>query len=197
MSDDSRFQRAVQTFDALNAAAPNQELVSGVPRPKLVAEADRLTHWIEKLVPNASEALRLAARCQHLERFKIPRSAYPEGKAGYHAWRTALGRYHAERAGAVLEELGYDEATRERVKRINLKLGIKRDPEVQAMEDALCLAFLESEAASFAKKHDPEKVIQILQKTWAKMSEAGHAEALKLPMPEEFRALVERALAPT
>src|SRR5262245_44139240 len=107
MSED-RFQRAVEAFDRLNGEDPNQESCDGVPRPRELVHAERLSTWVARLEPNASEALRLAAHCQHLRRWEIPRSSYPEGRVGYLKWRSELGRFHADTAASVLANVGYD-----------------------------------------------------------------------------------------
>jgi len=174
------------------------ERVDGVARPRLLLQAERLARWVERLEPDASEALRLAAHCQHLERWKIPRSDFPEGRTGYLQWRTQLGRFHAARAREVLEGLGYDEATIAAVERIATKQHLRSNRDSQTMEDALCLVFLEFELADFLQKYpDEAKAIDILQKTWRKMSPRGHAAALALPFDAKTKALVGRALAPS
>jgi Domain of unknown function (DUF4202) len=189
-----RFARAVLAFDGENARDPNKILDGGVLRPREVVDAARLSRWVERLSPEASEALRLAASCQHLRRWEIPRSSYPDGRIGYLEWRKALSRFHADRASEILRDVGYDESTVERVRRINQKKGLKLDADVQEMEDALCLVFLEYELEGFAAKHPEDKIVDILQKTWAKMSARGHTAALALPMSPAIRSLVERAL---
>ena len=153
-----------------------------------------MTAWLDKLEPNASEPLRLAARSQHLMRWSIPRSQFPMDRAGYLKWRTTLYDFHAEKAGAILREVGYDEATIARVQSLVRKQGIKTDPEMQLLEDVICLVFLENYFAEFAADHDEDKLIRILRRTWAKMSPRGHQAALGLELPERERGLIERAL---
>jgi len=166
-----------------------------VERPRLLVQAERLARWVERLEPEASEALRLAAHCQHLERWKIPRSDFPEGRVGYLTWRTELGRFHAKRAREVLAELGYDEATLGAVGHILTKQNLRSNHDSQTMEDALCLVFLEYELDEFMQKYpDEDKAIVILQKTWKKMSARGHEAALALPLGDRAKALVGRAL---
>src|SRR5207249_10366915 len=128
-----RFQDAIARFDAANAQDPR-----GIQLPY----AQRLSAWVERLAPDASEALRLAARCQHLRRWEIPRESYPAGRVGYLKWREALKHFHAEEAGKILREVCYDDVTIERVRNLNLK---KKDPETSVLEDALCLLFLETQ----------------------------------------------------
>jgi hypothetical protein len=193
-SEPDRFTRAVQAFDAANTEDPNRVMDGGAPRPRELVDAERLSHWVSRLAPDASEALRLAARCQHIRRWESPRSTYPEGRIGYLEWRKALSRFHATTAGEILRAAGYDDETIERVRFINEKKSLKVDPDVQTMEDALCLVFLEYEIEEFATKHPEHKLIDILQKTWRKMSDRGHAEALGLPMSAGVLALVKRAL---
>jgi hypothetical protein len=148
---DERFALAIAAFDRENARDPSLEVVAGAARPRELVQAERLSAWVTRLAPDASEALRLAARCQHLRRWEIARSEYPQGRAGYLQWRTRLGRFHAEQSAKILTELGYDAETIAAVGRINAKVGLRSDPDVQTMEDALCLSFLEHELAACAK----------------------------------------------
>jgi len=190
-----RLQDAIARIDAANAEDPNREFVDGAARPKEVVYAERMTGWLERLAPNASEALRIAARAQHIERWTMPRAEFPDGREGYLRWRTTLAKFHAERTAAIIAEVGYDKSVIDRVKGLLRKHRLKTDPEVQMLEDVACLVFLESYFADFSKQHDEAKVIGILQKTWAKMSPKGHDAALALDMPAEARALVEKALS--
>ncbi|HEY3493300.1 MAG TPA: DUF4202 domain-containing protein [Polyangiaceae bacterium] len=195
--DEARFARATAEFDRRNAEDPVTELVSGTPRPRLLLQAERLGAWVERLEPNPSEALRLAARCQHLERWKIPRSDYPDGRVGYLTWRTRLGRFHAEQAARVLRDAGYDDVTVKAVEHILTKQNLRSNHDSQTMEDALCLVFLEYELEAFLDKYpDEAKAVDILQKTWRKMSARGHEAALRLTLSERGKALVARALSP-
>jgi hypothetical protein len=179
----------------LNGADPVRQDVDGVPRPRLLVQAERLAACIERLEPHPSEALRLAAHCQHLERWKIARSEFPEGRAGYLQWRTRLGRYHAERARAVLASLGYEDEPIRAVETILTKQHLRSNPDSQTMEDALCLVFLAYEFEDFLDKYpDESKAVDILQKTWKKMSSRGQAAALELTLSERARTLVARAL---
>jgi hypothetical protein len=172
------------------------ESVNGEARPRLLLQAERLAVWVDKLEPEASEALRLAAHCQHLERWKIAREEFPPGRAGYLQWRTRLGRFHAERAREVLIGLGYEDETIKALERIVTKQNLRSNPDSQTMEDALCLVFLEFELDAFMQKYpDEAKAIDILQKTWKKMSARGHQAALALPFSAAAKALVGRALA--
>jgi hypothetical protein len=189
-----RFEQAIAAFDAANAEDPHRLVVGGEPRPRELVHAERVSAWVERLAPNASEPLRLAARCQHIRRWQIPRASYPAGRVGYLQWRTELARFHADTAASILDELGYEREIIDAVRRINVKQGIRSNPDTQTMEDALCLEFLESEFEDFARKHPPEKVIGIVQKTWKKMSPRGQELALNLPLSEPTGALVTRAL---
>jgi len=190
-----RFERAQLAFDQLNRLDPVKEMIDGSERPRLLVQADRISAWIERLEPNASEALRLAARCQHIERWKIAREEFPPGRVGYLQWRTKLARFHAERAEGVLRGAGYDDAVIDAVRRIVTKQNLHSNPDTQTMEDALCLVFLEFEFEAFIAKYpDEDKAVEILQKTWKKMSERGHAAALGLAFSPRARKLVETAL---
>ncbi|MBX3050466.1 MAG: DUF4202 domain-containing protein [Caldilineaceae bacterium] len=193
--DSPRFQQAIARFDAANAADPNREFWQGAEYPKELLYSQRMAGWLQRFAPDASEALRLAVAAQHIRRWESPRRDYPEGKAGYKAWRSNLARFHAETAGEILADVGYDAATIRRVQGLIRKEHLKRDAEAQCLEDVACLVFLESYFADFSQKHDEAKLIDILQKTWKKMSPAGHAAALGLALPAGTREIVEKALA--
>ncbi len=187
------FATAVRRFDEENSRDPNQE--DGQPRELLYAH--RLTNWVLKLRPDASEALRLAARCQHICRWQSPRENYPMTRPGYLKWRADLKKFHAEKSGTILREAGYDETMISRVQDLNLKKNFPADPELRVLEDALCLVFLEFQFAALAAKSDDEKMINALRKSWAKMTEAGRAEALKLNYGGKELALIRQALSPS
>jgi hypothetical protein len=192
-----RLSRALAAIDAANADDPNRIDVRGAPRPKEQAHAELAGAWIERLVAQPSEALRLAARAHHVRRWEIPRGSFPEGRAGYHRWRTALQEHHARIAGEILDAQGYDAATRSRVQDLVRKRGLGRDPEAQALEDALCLVFLETQLAEIAARMPDEKLTDVLRKTLRKMSPAARALAAELPLGERERGLLARAGNPT
>jgi hypothetical protein len=192
--NDTRFQTALRRFDEENACDPNTELVAGVRRPRELVYAERLTDWVLRLKPEASEALRLAARCQHLCRWMIPRSRYPMDRVGYLKWRTELKKFHAEKSGQVLREVGYGEALIGQVQALNLKKDFPRDPNSRVLEDALCLVFLQFQFAELAAKTDADKMINALSKSWQKMTEPARSQALKLPFAPREQALLEQAL---
>ena len=193
-SERGRFSEAVSRFDRANAEDPNVELVAGVSAPKELVYARRMSAWLAKLVPDASEPLRLAARCQHIRRWTIPRSQYQTGRDGYRAWRTCLVNFHAETAGEILRDVGYGDSTIRRVQAIVRKERLKADPAVQALEDVICLVFLAHYLADFVSKHDDDMLLGVLAKTWRKMSDEGRGAALALDLPAVQRALVERAV---
>ena len=190
-----RFASAIARIDAANAQDPNRTVVDGVESPHELHYARRMSQWLARLEAGASEALRLAVRCQHLQRWMIPRSQYPMTRAGYHRWRTDLGRFHADRAAEILTGVGYDEITIRRVQALVRKEGLKTDPETQTLEDVACLVFLEDEFGDFAARHEEEKVVNILARTWGKMSQRGRDAALGLDLPPAQRALIEKALS--
>ena len=195
----ARFEKALRRFDEENARDPNAETVEGVSHPRELLLARRLFDWVLRLCPNASEPLRLAARCQHLCRWTIPRASYPMDRAGYLRWRNDLKHFHARKAGEILREVGYDQETIQRVQELNLKKNFPADPESRVLEDALCLVFLQHQFADLAARTAEDKVINALRKSWNKMTPAAHAEALKLTFAPREQALLNKALerAPT
>ena len=186
IADQARFERAIALFDAANAQDPNQD--QGQPKELLYAR--RMTGMIVRYAPDASEVAQLAVRAQHIRRWTVPRSSYPMTKEGYHAWRTGLYKFHAETAGELMRQAGYDDAMIDRVKAAVGKRGLKVNPDTQMMEDVTDLVFLEHYMLDFAGKHadySEEKWLDIVRKTWKKMSERAHTFAtgggIKLPEP--------------
>ena len=188
--DAAKFEAALRRFDDENSRDPNVE--DSQPRELLYAQ--RLTGWVLRLCPGASEELRLAARCQHICRWEIPRASYPMTRPGYLKWRADLKKFHAQKAGEILRKAGYDETAIRRVQDLNLKKHFPADPETRVLEDALCLVFLQFQFADLAAKTDEDKTINALQKSWAKMSETARAEALKLNFGKQELSLLQRAL---
>ena len=182
----SRFRTAIERFDAANAQDPR-----GVELPY----AQCLSAWVERLAPDSSEELRLAARAQHICRWMSPRESYPPGRIGYLKWREDLKQFHARKAGEILRELGYEGTASTHVQDLIQKRNFPRNPEGRVLEDALCLVFLETQFAETTAKTGDEKMLGILQKTWRKMTPQAREIALTLPMSSGQRALVEKALA--
>lgn len=186
--------RARTLIDAAHAADPAR---SADGRPAELVYAERMEAWIGKLDAAASELLGVAARCQHLERWTTPRKSFPEGKAGYLAWRRSLYTKQAERARALLLEAGVPPNEAAEVATWVSKTGLKTNPGTQALEDAACLVFLENEISSFATQHAEyprEKFIEIIGKTWRKMSPRAQELARALALPPEIAALVQDAV---
>jgi len=185
-TEQERFTRAIARFDAANAEDPNVETVDGRPRPKELLYAERLTAMLGRYAPEASGTLRLAARCQHIQRWRIPRADYPMTRVGYQQWRVRLRDFHAELSGAILRDVGYDDATIARVGSLIRKEALKTDAEAQTLEDVVDLVFLESYLADFVAGHsgyDEAKFVDILKKTGRKMSARGRESALTLIAP--------------
>jgi Domain of unknown function (DUF4202) len=190
----SRFSEAWRRFDEANGQDPNLVILDGVSHPQELLYAKRLTDWVVRLDPNASESLLLAARSQHLCRWTIPRHSYEMTRAGYLRWRSDLKQFHAGKSAEILREVGYDEETISRVSRLNLKKRLGRDPDCQVLEDALCLVTLQYQLTDLIAKTEPAKMVEILRKTWKKMSPEAHAQALRLPFSETERRVIEEAL---
>jgi Domain of unknown function (DUF4202) len=193
--DPERFKRALARFDEENSQDPNHEMIDGVRQPRELVYAQWLTDWVLRLCPDASEELRLAARCQHLRRWEVPRNSYPMTRVGYLQWREGLKKFHAQKAGEILKEVGYLEQIITRVQHLNLKKDFPKDPETRVLEDGLCLVFLEHQFADLAARTAEDKIINAVQKTWKKMTEQGRAKALELSYCDKDKKLLEKALA--
>ena len=171
-TDAARFAEAMRCFDTANSRDPNTELADGQSVPRELLYAQWLSAWVLKLSPAASESLRLAARCQHICRWEIPRDSYPMDKPGYLRWRADLKKFHAAKSGDILRSVGYDETVIQRVQELNLKNNFPNDPEVCVLEDALGLVFLEPQLSPLAAKSDDEKMIDSLNNSGNKKTPA-------------------------
>lgn len=195
----SLYQAAIAAFDKANSEDPNLEVFEGKTWPKELLYAQRMTEMQERYAPDAPEAVKLACRAQHIQRWKSPRSDYPMDKKGYMLWRTNLYKFHAETAGALMKQVGYDDEMVNRVKTIVGKKDLKSNPETQLMEDVVDLVFIEHYMLGFAQQkadYSEDKWILIIRKTWDKMSERAHEFALsgKIRLPEALVPLILKSI---
>lgn len=198
MAPSARLRAALAAIDDANAADPTVVTVRDRTGPKEIIHADLVTEWVLRLRPDADEALLLAARGHHFRRWTVPRSSYPAGRAAYLRWRKDLHAQHAEELGIVLRDAGYDAATIARVQKIVRKDGLARAAEnddVQVLEDALCLVFLETQLVEIAARLDPAKLPGVITKTARKMSGAGLAQIAHVPLGPGARRLLDEAFA--
>ncbi len=194
MATTDKLLQAFERFDAANGEDPNTEMYLGNSYPKEVLYAIRMTEKLNDFAPGASEALRLTARCQHICRWEIPRESYDMNRTGYLKWRQDLKKFHARKAAEILGEVGYSKEIIEKVGFLLQKKGLKKNEETQTLEDVICLVFLEYYFEPFAAEHAEDKIIDILQKTWRKMSGKGHQAAMGLPLSKKTLALVSKAV---
>ena len=196
IADQKRFEATLAAFDVANAEDPN--LDEG--RPKELLYAQRMSAMLDRFAPEAAEAVRLAVRAQHIQRWKTPRASYPMDRQGYLQWRTGLYKFHAETAGRIMADNGYDAETIDQVKAAVGKKALKVNPDTQLLEDITDLVFLEHYLAGFAARHpdyDEAKWIEIIRKTWQKMSQQARDFVLagKVSLPETLTPLVLKAVA--
>jgi hypothetical protein len=196
--DAVRFEQAIASFDALNRQDPVLEDAEGKTYPKELLYSERMSAMLKRYVPEASEALQLAARCQHIQRWKIARASYPMTKAGYYQWRTELKSFHADITRQVLADAGYDDATVARVCALVKKALPADDAEAQILEDVVVLVFLESYLEQFVASHadyDAAKFADILNKTLRKTSaKARSAAQTMITLPAGLRPLLASLL---
>ncbi len=186
----SRLQTVLTAIDTANALDPR--LDEGQPEALLYGQ--RMTAECDRLFPNASKVLRIAARGQHIERWILKRADYPEGRAGYLKWRRDLAAHHASRVGEIMADAGYDALDITTVGGMLRKEGIKRNEDVQALEDVICFVFMKWYFAPFAAKHSPEKILDIVAKTARKMSTSARAQALEeFDLPDDLAAAIRDA----
>lgn len=201
IEDRQRFERAIALFDYANGEDPRRDMgPDGNPCPRELLYSRRMTEMLERFAPDASESARLAVRAQHIQRWKSPRESFPMDRNGYLQWRTQLYKFHADTAGRLMQEAGYDEQTIERVKKAIGKRGLKVNRETQLLEDVTALVFIEHYMLEFVGQkpdYSEDKWLGIIRKTWEKMSAGAHAFALsgKLPLPETLVPLIKKAVA--
>jgi len=194
-SSPTSLTRARELIDAAHAGDPKR---TPDGRPAELVYADRMEAWVARAATEPTPLVRLAARCQHLERWSVPRSTFPDGKVGYLTWRKSLYRKQADRARALLLEAGVAAPDADEVATWVSKSGLKTNPGTQALEDAACLVFLENEIEAFAADHADyprEKFVDIIRKTWKKMSPRGQDLAKTIPLSPAIGALVAEAVA--
>lgn len=190
----TKFEKAIELIDQKNAEDPNIEISKGQEYPKELLYSQRMVNELNGVDANASEELQIAVRAQHIGRWAIPRKSYPMDKIGYFQWRNDLKKIHSEITSKILNEVGYEKEFIDRVSFLINKKRIKKDKETQVLEDVACLVFLQYYLEDFITKHTDEKIIDILQKTWNKMSAKGQELALKLNLSSHSLALVSKAL---
>jgi limonene-1,2-epoxide hydrolase len=195
MPDPERFARAIAAIDAGNADDPTIITVRSQTGPNETLHAELVSEWVVRLRPDAGEPLLLAARGHHYRRWTVPRASAPAGRAGYLRWRKSLQEQHARELGALLTGAGYDPPTVARVQAIVRKEDLAHDPEVQALEDALCLVFLETQLADVVARLDPDTLTRVIIRTARKMSDAGRAAIADVPLDEHSRAILAGAFA--
>jgi hypothetical protein len=186
--------QAYAAIDDANLKDPNTVIVDGRAVAAEWVYGQRMTDCLSQFDPTASTALCIAVRAQHIERWVIARSEYPQDRAGYHRWRTALGRHHAQRTQELLIGLHADPQLIDTVGRLLRKENLKSNSETQTLEDVACLVFLQYYLEPFSQKHETTKLIAIIQKTWRKMSEKGQQAALQVSLPTALSQLIQRAL---
>ena len=188
-----RLAAALAAIDEANADDSHTIVVHGEVRPKEQAHAELMTEWVRRLDPDADDAQLVAARAHHLRRWALPRSDYPEGRAGYLRWRTAQGKRHAAEVAEIVAAAGYDEAFADDVAAIVAKRGLRNDPRVQTHEDALCLVFLQTQFDALADQLGDDHIVEVLAKTLVKMSAAGRAAAQEIAMSSRAESLLHLA----
>ena len=188
------FQNASAWIDAENAQDPNSEIYQSNSYPKELLYSNRMYERLMSFHPNATEAIQIAAKAQHICRWKMPRESYPMDRVGYLKWREDLKKFHAITTVKILKKAGYLDGFCARVSFLIEKKLLKKDAETQVLEDVICLVFLEYYFDAFVQKQDREKIKKIILKTWNKMSEAGHQEALKINFSDANLQLIKESL---
>ena len=202
MSDQqTTYQKARNLIDAANTEDPNKVTADGRQWPKELLYSERMSEMLERYKPQADDAVKLAIRAQHIERWKSPRNAYPMDRIGYLKWRKDLYQIQADTAAELLQQAGFNDVDIERVRNAVAKKNIKSNPDTQLLEDVTDLCFIEHYLVDFVAKHpdySEEKWIEIIQKTWNKMSDEAHQFALtgNIKLPESLAALILKAVSP-
>lgn len=192
MSD--QLQRVLDKIDSRNAMDPNRVVQDGRETSKEILYSERMTERLHSFHQEPVDTLQIAARAQHIERWIIARKDYPMTREGYKSWRTNLAVHHSELTASLMKEEGYAEEKIDQTRELLTKKDLKTSPDVQALEDVICLVFLEHYFEDFAKSQSEEKIVSIVRKTWLKMSERAHQVALTINFSSATKSLVEKAL---
>lgn len=192
---DKKLKAALEIIDEAHSQDPKNIEIDGIGQPYELHYSQKMSHYLAKRNPSASDVLQLAIRAQHIRRWEVPRDSYPMNRVGYHAWRSYLKKRQADLAEKICLGCGYSEDDAMRVAQLIRKEDLKNDEETQTLEDVACLVFLDDQFEEFEKQHDEGKIVKILQKTWGKMSSRGHELALELPMSGRCKELIGNALA--
>jgi len=195
MAASEQFEKAFAQFDSYNSNDPNKEEYNGKSHPKELLYATRMSERLDLFMTGSPDYLKLAARCQHIGRWEIPRNSYPMDKKGYLQWRNTLKFHHAKIAGDILTNCGYDKDTIDKVKFLLLKKELAKNADTQTLEDVICLVFIQYYLDEFASKHDDEKVIDILRKTMKKMSPKAISSVATISLPDKIKNLIQKAAA--
>ena len=131
-------------------------------------------------------------------RWKLPRSSFPEGRTGYLTWRSKQKTIAAESVTTLLTPI-LPEETVARIAFLIRKEKLGSDEETQVIEDLACLIFLGDQFDDFEQREeiDEDKMVNILRKTWAKMSERAKELALALEYSPRAQSLIRKALVET
>ena len=193
MASSEQFEKAFAQFDSYNSNDPNKEEYNGKTYSKELLYATRMSEKLDSFKPGSPDYLKLAARCQHIGRWEIPRNSYPMDKKGYLQWRNTLKFHHAKIAGEILSNCGYDADTIDKVNFLLLKKELAKNADTQLLEDVICLVFIQYYLDEFASKHEDDKVVDILRKTMKKMSPKGITEAGKISVSTRIQGLIQQA----
>ena len=196
----NKFEVAVELIDAANSEDTNLETSDGKELPKELLYSHRMSDMLQRYTPDADDAMKLALRAQHIQRWKYPRNEYPMDRKGYHLWRTNLYTFHADTVAALLVKAGYGDEFIHRVKLAVSKKSLKSNPDTQLLEDVSALVFIEHYMLAFVEKHpeyDEEKWLLIIKRTWNKMTEKAHAFALagSIKLPESLIPLIQKTVS--
>lgn len=195
MDSDQQFAEAIKKIDAANSEDPRSEMVDGQSQPRELLFSQRVYEWVNKLADNPSEELLLAARAHTLRRWMIPRDQYPKTTVGYHQWRDVLAQFHANEAETILQAIGYSAEVIQAVREFITKANWPQNTEACTLEDADCLVFLETKLANYIDEWEESKAINILQRTFKKMTPEGRTHAMQLKLGEPERELLQRAVS--
>lgn len=195
MASSQQFKDTIARIDLINDQDPNKEDVDGNSISKELLYSQRMSQELKAFAPDASETLQIAARAQHIGRWKIARDTFPMDRPGYLKWRNSLKALHADTTEEILSEVGYSSESIQEVRDLIEKKGLKKNPETQTLEDVICLVFIKFYLSDFAEKHTDEKIIEILRKTWRKMSDRGHQAAKAIDLDPKIASLVSQAIS--
>ncbi len=185
MITEIQYNAAIELIDAIHNQDPSTVTFEGVEVKAELQYSQRMLSMLEKVQPKALLELKLAAQCQHMSRWSIPRATFSMDKKGYYQWRAAIMEYQLNITSTVLKQAEVNDESIEVIVDALKNKADKTNLNASIIEDTACLTFIKWYLVPFAGQFDVYKAKIILQKTANKMSDKGLALIPELELSKD------------